>query len=150
MANSLLVEFILNCGNKPVSQYYQMKMCLNALIPLIIDRTDVKIGFQYTKGISYHTNYIIKLPHIFFLAKLLFNQLSLGTGRKSTIITTNPGFDRREEIFGDLVLTTALVDRLTHKAYLIDMIIVAYFCDRFYDIPLRKWLTKKFMPSRSK
>ncbi len=54
-------------------------------------------------------------------AELLFNRLSLRTGRKSTIITTNPGFDRREEIFGDSVLTAAPVDRLTHKAYLIDM-----------------------------
>ncbi|PLB85426.1 AAA family ATPase [Dysgonamonadaceae bacterium] len=54
-------------------------------------------------------------------AELLFNHLSLRTGRKSTIITTNPGFDRWEEIFGDPVLTAALVDRLTHKAYLIDM-----------------------------
>jgi DNA replication protein DnaC len=53
--------------------------------------------------------------------ELLFNHLSLRTGRKSTIITTNLGFDRWEEIFGDLVLTAALVDRLTHKAYLIDM-----------------------------
>ena len=54
-------------------------------------------------------------------AELLFNHLSLRTGRKSTIITTNLGFDRWEEIFGDPVLTAALVDRLTHKAYLIDM-----------------------------
>ena len=50
-----------------------------------------------------------------------FNHLSLRTGRKSTIITTNLGFDRWEEIFGDPILTTALVDRLTHKAYLINM-----------------------------
>ncbi|MFA5642302.1 MAG: ATP-binding protein [Bacteroidales bacterium] len=42
-------------------------------------------------------------------------------GRKSTIITTNLGFDRWEEIFGDPVLTAALVDRLTHKAFLISM-----------------------------
>jgi len=54
-------------------------------------------------------------------AELLFNHLSLRTGRKSTIITTNLGFDRWEEIFGDAVLTAALVDRLTHKAHLINM-----------------------------
>lgn len=54
-------------------------------------------------------------------AELLFNHLSLRVGRKSTIITTNLGFDRWEEIFGDAVLTAALVDRLTHKAYLINM-----------------------------
>ena len=54
-------------------------------------------------------------------SELLFNHLSLRTGRKSTIITTNLGFDRWEEIFGDPVLTAALVDRLTHKAYLVNM-----------------------------
>jgi DNA replication protein DnaC len=54
-------------------------------------------------------------------AELLFNHLSLRTGRKSTIITTNLTFDRWDEIFGDPVLTAALVDRLTHKAYLINM-----------------------------
>ncbi len=52
-------------------------------------------------------------------SELLFNHLSLRTGRKSTIITTNLGFDRWEEIFGDPVLTAALVDRVTHKAYLV-------------------------------
>ena len=54
-------------------------------------------------------------------AELLFNHLSLKAGRKSTIITTNLGFDRWEEIFGDPVLTAALVDRLTHKALLVSM-----------------------------
>lgn len=54
-------------------------------------------------------------------AELLFNHLSLRTGRKATIITTNLGFDRWEEIFGDPILTAALVDRLTHKAHLINM-----------------------------
>ena len=54
-------------------------------------------------------------------SELLFNHLSLRMGRKSTIITTNLGFDRWEEIFGDPVLTAALVDRVTHKAYLVNM-----------------------------
>lgn len=54
-------------------------------------------------------------------AELLFNHLSLRSGRKSTIITTNLTFDRWNEIFGDPVLTAALVDRLTHKAHLVNM-----------------------------
>ena len=44
-----------------------------------------------------------------------------GPGRKSIIITTNLGFDRWTEIFGDAVLTAAMVDRLTHKSILVDM-----------------------------
>jgi len=50
-------------------------------------------------------------------AELLFNHLSLRCGRKSTIITTNLSFDRWGEIFGDPVLTAAMVDRLTHRLY---------------------------------
>lgn len=54
-------------------------------------------------------------------AELLFSHLSLRAGRKSTIITTNLSFDRWPEIFGDPTLTAAMVDRLTHRAYLVDM-----------------------------
>lgn len=54
-------------------------------------------------------------------AELLFNHLSLRCGRKSTIITTNLAFDRWSEIFGDTVLTAAMVDRLTHKAFIVNM-----------------------------
>jgi DNA replication protein DnaC len=54
-------------------------------------------------------------------SELLFNHLSLRCGRKSTIITTNLSFDHWNEIFGDTVLTAAMVDRLTHKAFLVNM-----------------------------
>lgn len=54
-------------------------------------------------------------------AEMLFSHLSLRAGRKSTIITTNLSFDRWSEIFGDPILTAAMVDRLTHKAHLINM-----------------------------
>lgn len=54
-------------------------------------------------------------------AELLFTHLSLRAGLKSTIITTNLGFDRWKEIFGDEVLTAAMVDRLTHRAILVNM-----------------------------
>ena len=54
-------------------------------------------------------------------AELLFSHLSLRAGIKSTIITTNLSFDRWDEIFGDTILTAAMVDRLTHKAHLINM-----------------------------
>ncbi len=53
--------------------------------------------------------------------ELLFNHLSLRAGRKSTIITTNLSFDRWGEIVKDKVLVTAMVDRLTHKALLVNM-----------------------------
>lgn len=54
-------------------------------------------------------------------AELLFTALSLRAGRRSTIITTNLSFERWNEIFHDPVITVAMVDRLTHKAILVDM-----------------------------
>ncbi|MGO1370211.1 MAG: IS21-like element helper ATPase IstB [Senegalia sp. (in: firmicutes)] len=54
-------------------------------------------------------------------SELLFQFLSLRAERKSTIITTNLSFDRWNEIFNDEVLTAALIDRLTHKSYVINM-----------------------------
>lgn len=55
-------------------------------------------------------------------SEMLFNHISLRTGIKSTIITSNKSFDKWHEIFGmDTVLTAALLDRLTHKSYLVNM-----------------------------
>ncbi len=54
-------------------------------------------------------------------SELLFTHLSLRAGRKSTIITTNLSFERWDEIFLDPVLTAAMVDRLTHKAHIVNM-----------------------------
>lgn len=52
---------------------------------------------------------------------LLFNNLSLRAARKSTIITTNLSFERWVEVFGDPTVTSAMIDRLTYKAILVDM-----------------------------
>ena len=54
-------------------------------------------------------------------SELLFTHLSLRAGRKSTIITTNLAFNKWQDIFGDAILAAAMVDRLTHKAHLINM-----------------------------
>lgn len=40
---------------------------------------------------------------------------------KSTIVTTNLAFDRLDEIIKGKILANALVDRLIHNAYLVNM-----------------------------
>ena len=52
---------------------------------------------------------------------ILFNLLSNRNDIGSVIITTNLPFDRWEEVFKDPILTGALVDRLAHKAHVLDM-----------------------------
>jgi DNA replication protein DnaC len=54
-------------------------------------------------------------------SELLFSHLSLRAGRRSTIVTTNLSFERWDEIFKDPIMTAAMIDRLTHKAYIVNM-----------------------------
>jgi len=75
-------------------------------------------------------------------SELLFTHLSLRAGRKATIITTNLSFDRWSEIFGDPVLTAAMVDRLTHKAFLINM-----EGDSYRVKETKKWIVQQQQPT---
>ncbi|MBN4069821.1 IS21-like element helper ATPase IstB [bacterium AH-315-G05] len=54
-------------------------------------------------------------------SELLFTHLSLRAERKSTVITSNLAFNRWNEIFNDPVLIAAMVDRLTHRAHVVNM-----------------------------
>ena len=71
-------------------------------------------------------------------SELLFTHLSLRAGRKSTIITTNLSFERWDEIFLDSVMTAAMIDRLTHKSYMLNMNGNSY---RLKET--KEWLTKQ-------
>ncbi|NGY85337.1 ATP-binding protein [Bacillus megaterium] len=71
-------------------------------------------------------------------AELLFTHLSLRANQKSTIITTNLSFERWGEIFQDPVMTAAMIDRLTHQAYIVNMI-----GDSYRMKETEKWLKKQ-------
>jgi DNA replication protein DnaC len=53
--------------------------------------------------------------------ELLFNMLSNRHGKGSVIVTTNRAFDRWENVFADPVITGAMIDRLAHKAHILDI-----------------------------
>jgi len=71
-------------------------------------------------------------------SELLFTHFSLRAGRRSTIITTNLSFERWDEIFSDSVMTAAMIDRLTHKSYILNMNGNSY---RLKET--REWLAKQ-------
>jgi len=54
-------------------------------------------------------------------AELLFSLISSRNEKGSIIITSNLTFDRWVEVFHDPSLTRATVDRLTHKAHILDI-----------------------------
>ena len=51
-------------------------------------------------------------------SELLFHVMAERHERGSVIITTNLGFADWTQVFGDATLTAALLDRLTHKAFI--------------------------------
>jgi len=53
--------------------------------------------------------------------EMLFNLLSNRHGKGSIIITTNLTFEKWENVFADPVLTGAMIDRLAHKAHVLDI-----------------------------
>lgn len=119
---------------------------LFATVPLLInqlkesrsEKTLIKLEGKFEK---YDLVIADELGYISFDkegSELLFTHLSLRAGRKSTIITTNLSFERWGEIFSDSVMTAAMIDRLTHKSYILNMNGSSY---RLKET--REWLAKQ-------
>ena len=73
---------------------------------------------------KYHLVILDELGYISFDkegAELLFNFISTRCEKASTMFTTNLPFSRWNEIFHDPIITAAMVDRITHQSYVINM-----------------------------
>jgi DNA replication protein DnaC len=96
----------------------------NLIIELKEAMSQSQLSFYKKKFEKYDIVILDELGYISFDksgSELLFNLLSNRTDKGSIIITTNLNFERWEEIFHDVVLTGAMVDRLTYKAHILDL-----------------------------
>ena len=90
---------------------------------LVEARDDKSLRRTMKKYFSYGLLIIDELGYVPFSkegAELLFQILAERHEQKPVIITTNKGFGDWTEIFGDPTLTAALLDRVTHKAHVIN------------------------------
>src|SRR5690606_18630075 len=100
-------------------RFYTASGLVNELMAAQADFTLNKLEKRWLK---YDLVIIGELAHIPFskqTAELLFQFLWLRDERGSLLTTTNLDFDRWTEVVGDAQLTTALLDRLTHRAVII-------------------------------
>ncbi len=83
-----------------------------------------RLASLQTKLVKYDLLVIDELSYISFgraSAELLFQTISNRYELGSIMITTNLPFSKWTDLFGDETLTTALVDRLAHRAIILDM-----------------------------
>ena len=93
---------------------------VNELIEARQDRDLQKILKRYSR---YGLLILDELGYVPFSkegAELLFQVLAERHERGSVIITSNLGFGDWTQVFGDANLTAALLDRLTHRAHIIE------------------------------
>ena len=90
---------------------------------LIEARDEKRLRLLIKRYFNYGLLIIDELGYVPFSktgAELLFQVLAERHERKPVIITTNKGFGDWTEIFGDASLTAALLDRVTHRAHIIN------------------------------
>ena len=110
----------------------------NLVIELKEAMSQQQITSYKRKFIKYDLVILDELGYVSFDQEgneILFNLLSNRNDIGAIIITSNLMFDRWQEVFKDPVLTGALVDRVAHKAHVIDM-----SGDSYRILETKEWL----------
>jgi len=117
LATALGVEA---CKNNHRTRFVSGYALVNELIEARQEKGLQRLIQRYT---GYELLIIDELGYIPFSkegAELLFQILAERQEKGSVIITTNLGFADWTQIFGDPVMTAALLDRLTHRAHIVN------------------------------
>jgi DNA replication protein DnaC len=117
MATALGIEA---CKNNFRTRFVTCYGLVNELIEARQERVLQRLIQKY---IRYDLLILDELGYIPFSkegAELLFQVLAERHERGSVMVTTNLGFADWTQIFGDAAMTAALLDRLTHKAHIVN------------------------------
>jgi DNA replication protein DnaC len=117
MATALGIEA---CKNNFRTRFMTCYGLVNELIEARQERTLQRLLQKYAR---YDLLVLDELGYIPFSkegAELLFQVLAERHEKGSVMITTNLGFADWTQVFGDPVMTAALLDRLTHKAHIVN------------------------------
>jgi len=117
MATALGLEA---CRNNFRTRFVTCYGLVNELIEARQERTLQRLLQKYSR---YDLLILDELGYIPFSkegSELLFQVLAERHEKGSVMITTNLGFADWTRVFGDPVMTAALLDRLTHKAHIIN------------------------------
>lgn len=117
MATALGLEA---CKNNYKTRFVTCYGLVNELVEAREERTLQRIIQRYRR---YDLVILDELGYIPFSregAELLFQVLAERHEKGSVMITTNLGFADWTQVFGDPRMTAALLDRLTHKAQIVD------------------------------
>lgn len=123
------------CGKTHYATALGIKACIKGKTVLFTSVPNLVIELQEAMSKSQITNYkkrfekydLVILDELGYVSfdktgcEILFNLLSSRNDKGSIIVTTNLDFNRWEEIFKDPMLTGAMVDRLAHRAHIMDM-----------------------------
>lgn len=108
------------CKNNYSARFITCYGLVNELIEARQEKTLQRLIQKYAR---YDLLILDELGYIPFSkegAELLFQVLAERHEKGSVLLTTNLGFADWTQVFGDPVMTAALLDRLTHKAYIIN------------------------------
>jgi len=117
MATALGIEA---CKNKFRTRFISCYGLVNELTEARQEKTLQRLIQRYTRNDLLILDELGYIPFSKEGSELLFQVLAERHEKGSVMITTNLGFADWTKVFGDPVMTAALLDRLTHKAHIIN------------------------------